>query len=168
VLIGPHAVLDDATIDERVTVTSSTVRSSSVAAGSTVGPYSHLRDGTELGPDVHVGNYVEMKNSTVGAGVKSGHLSYVGDATVGANTNIGAGTITANFDGRDKHRTSIGSGVFVGSGTVLIAPVEVGEGARTGAGAVVNRDVPPGKTVVGVPARPIASRHRTHDEEQQP
>jgi bifunctional UDP-N-acetylglucosamine pyrophosphorylase/glucosamine-1-phosphate N-acetyltransferase len=164
--IGPHTMLDDATVGERVTVQSSTVRSSTVAAGSTIGPYSHLRGGAVLGPNVHVGNYVEMKNAEVGEGVKCGHLSYVGDATVGANTNIGAGTITANYDGHEKHRTTIGPDSLIGSGTVLIAPVEVGKGARTGAGAVVNRDVPAGKTVVGVPARPIAPRHRDGDKER--
>ena len=153
--IGPHAILHDATIGDRVVVTASTIRSSSVDAGSDVGPYSHLRGGTRVGPDVHVGNYVEMKNADVGQGAKCGHVSYIGDATVGAGTNIGAGTITANFNGREKHRTTLGERVFTGSGTVLIAPVEVGEGARTGAGSVVNRDVPAGATVVGVPARAI-------------
>ena len=165
-VIGPHSVLDDATIGERVTVTSSTVRAASVGSGSTVGPYSHLRRGTEVGANVHLGNYVEMKDAVIEEGVRCGHHSYVGDAAVGANTNIGAGLITANFDGQHKHRTRIGANVFIGSGTVLIAPVEVGDGARTGAGAVVNRDVPPGKTVVGVPARSITSRHTSSDEER--
>lgn len=163
--VGPQAILDDAEIGQGVTVTASTIRASSVADGSDVGPYSHLRGGTTVGPNVHIGNYVEMKNTVVDEGVKCGHVSYLGDATVGAETNIGAGTITANFDGRSKHRTTFGPGVFTGSGTVLIAPVELGARARTGAGAVVNRDVPPGKTVVGVPARPISSRHRPGNEE---
>ncbi|MDQ4098983.1 MAG: bifunctional UDP-N-acetylglucosamine diphosphorylase/glucosamine-1-phosphate N-acetyltransferase GlmU [Chloroflexota bacterium] len=163
--VGPQAILDNAEIGQGVTITASTIRASSVADGSDVGPYSHLRGGTVVGPNVHIGNYVEMKNAVVDEGVKCGHVSYLGDATVGAETNIGAGTITANFDGHSKHRTTFGAGVFTGSGTVLIAPVELGERARTGAGAVVNRDVSPGKTVVGVPARPIASRHRPSDEE---
>lgn len=168
--IGPHAVLDDATIEYGVSVIASTIRASSVAAGSDVGPYSHLRGGTRVGPNVHVGNYVEMKNADVGEGAKCGHVSYVGDATVGPESNIGAGTITANYDGRQKHHTTLGAGVFTGSGTVLVAPVDVGEGARTGAGSVVNRDVPPGATVVGVPARAIRRRQPAetpYDEERQ-
>ncbi len=159
--IGPHAILDHAEIGDGVTVTASTVRASSVAAGSDVGPYSHLRGGTRVGPDVHVGNYVEMKNAEIGTGTKCGHQSYIGDATVGAGSNVGAGTITANFDGRAKHRTVLGERVFTGSGTVLIAPVAVGDDARTGAGSIVNRDVPTGATVVGVPARVIKRRLET-------
>ena len=122
-----------------------------------VGPFAHLRHGTVLEDGAEVGNFVEVKNSTLGARVKAKHLSYLGDATIGAETNIGAGTITANYDGKAKHATRIGGKAFIGSGTVLVAPVEVGDGAMTGAGAVVtrNRNVPAGAVVVGVPARPI-------------
>jgi bifunctional UDP-N-acetylglucosamine pyrophosphorylase / glucosamine-1-phosphate N-acetyltransferase len=122
-----------------------------------VGPFAHLRHGAVLEDGAEVGNFVEVKNSTLGARVKAKHLSYLGDATIGAETNIGAGTITANYDGKAKHVTRIGSKAFIGSGTVLVAPVEVGDGAMTGAGAVVtrNRNVPAGAVVVGVPARPI-------------
>lgn len=133
-----------------------------IGAGCEVGPFSHLRAGTVLEERVRVGNFVEVKQATLGAGTRAGHLAYVGDAEVGPGCNLGAGTVFANFDGREKHRTRVGAGVFVGSGTVLVAPVTVGEGARTGAGAVVTArsNVPRGETWVGVPARPL-SRHDT-------
>lgn len=120
-----------------------------------VGPFCHLRPGTTLIEKVKVGNFVEVKNSEIGAGSKAQHLSYVGDGTVGRNVNIGAGTIFANYDGREKHRTTVKDDAFVGSGSVLVAPVTIGRGSVTGAGAVVlkNRDVPDGEIVVGVPAR---------------
>jgi bifunctional UDP-N-acetylglucosamine pyrophosphorylase/glucosamine-1-phosphate N-acetyltransferase len=100
-----------------------------------------------------MGNFGEVKNSYLGPGVAMGHMSYLGDATVGANANIGAGTITCNYDGKNKHRTVIGDGAFVGSDSMLVAPVEIGAGAKTGAGSVVTRDVPPGSVAYGVPAR---------------
>jgi bifunctional UDP-N-acetylglucosamine pyrophosphorylase/glucosamine-1-phosphate N-acetyltransferase len=125
-----------------------------------VGPYAHLRAGAELADGVHVGNYAEIKNSRLGHGVRMGHFSYLGDARVGAGTNIGAGTITCNYDGRTKHETIIGAGAFVGSDTMLVAPVSLGDGARTGAGSVVTRDVAAGETVYGVPARPAPRRGR--------
>jgi bifunctional UDP-N-acetylglucosamine pyrophosphorylase/glucosamine-1-phosphate N-acetyltransferase len=156
--IGPAAVLDEARLGDDVVVRASFITRSSVANGSDVGPYSHLRGGAEVGPGVHVGNFAELKQATLGAGVKVGHVSYLGDARIGAGTNIGAGTITANYDGVDKHQTEIGSDVFIGSDTVLIAPVRVDDGARTGAGSVVTRDVPGGATVVGVPARIVRRR----------
>lgn len=120
-----------------------------------VGPFCHLRPGTSLEERVKLGNFVEVKNSEIAAGSKAQHLSYIGDGTVGRDVNIGAGTIFANYDGRSKHRTTIKDNAFIGSGSVLVAPVTVGRGAVTGAGAVVlkNRDVPDGGTVVGVPAR---------------
>ncbi|MEW6746502.1 MAG: NTP transferase domain-containing protein [Planctomycetota bacterium] len=125
-----------------------------------VGPFSHLRDGTVLEDGAEIGNFVEVKKSRVGARTKAKHLTYLGDAEIGADANIGAGTITANYDGKKKHRTLIGDGAFIGSGTVLVAPVEIGKKAVTGAGAVVlrGRDVPPGGVVVGVPARELAPR----------
>jgi len=131
-----------------------------IGRGCEVGPFSHLRNGAVLEDGAEVGNFVEVKNSTLGAHVKAKHLTYLGDATIGASSNIGAGTITANYDGKLKHRTKIGSKAFIGSGTVLVAPVAIGDGATTGAGAVVtrNQDVAAGTVVVGVPARPIVKR----------
>lgn len=152
-VIGPHAILTGARLGDDVTVRSSAVEGATIGNGADVGPYAHLRPGTDVGPGVHIGNFAELKQAVLAEGVKVGHFSYLGDVTVGAGANIGAGTVTANFDGTRKHRTEIGEGAFVGSDSVLVAPVTVGAGARTGAGAVVTRDVPPGATVVGVPAR---------------
>lgn len=131
-----------------------------VGAGCSVGPFAHLRPGTVLADGAEVGNFVETKNAEFGVGAKAKHLSYIGDAELGERANIGCGTITANYDGRSKHRTVIGKRAFIGSGTVLVAPVTVGDDATTGAGAVVTRgrDVPDGVTVVGVPARPLPPR----------
>lgn len=129
----------------------------SIGTGCQVGPFAHLRTGTVLRPGSEVGNFTETKQTTLGEGSKAKHLSYLGDATIGSGTNIGAGTITANYDGRDKHATVIGDRAFIGSGTVLIAPVTVEDGATTGAGSVVTRSsvVRAGETWVGVPARPL-------------
>jgi bifunctional UDP-N-acetylglucosamine pyrophosphorylase/glucosamine-1-phosphate N-acetyltransferase len=124
-----------------------------IGDGVTVGPYSHLRPGTRLGEASKAGSFVEIKSSTLAAGAKVPHLAYVGDAEVGEGANVGAGTITANYDGHAKHRTRIGAHAHIGSNTVLVAPVEVGEGAYTGAGAVVTGDVPAGALAKGVPAR---------------
>jgi bifunctional UDP-N-acetylglucosamine pyrophosphorylase / glucosamine-1-phosphate N-acetyltransferase len=126
-----------------------------VGSGANVGPYAYLRAGTVLGEISKVGAYCELKNTRVGAGSKVPHLSYVGDAEIGEGANLGAGTITANYDGKDKHRTTIRDGVFTGINTNLIAPVTIGENAYLGAGSVVNKDIPPGKMAVGVPARVI-------------
>ncbi len=128
-----------------------------IAAGCEVGPFSHLRAGTVLHPGAEVGNFTETKQAVLGAHVKAKHLTYLGDVTVGAGANIGAGTITANYDGRAKHATVVGERAFIGSGTVLVAPVTVGAGATTGAGAIVTRGSPvgAGETWVGVPARPL-------------
>ncbi len=159
--IGPHAVLDKAEIGDHVTIRSSTIEHSRMESSSDAGPYAHIRGGSVIGEGVHIGNFAELKNTSMGRDAKSGHFSYLGDATVGQGANIGAGTITANYDGEKKNRTTIGDGAFVGSDTILVAPVTVAEGARTGAGSVVTKDVAPGATVVGIPARPIASRRRT-------
>ncbi len=135
----------------------------SIAAHCRVGPFAHVRSGTVMEEGSQVGNFVEVKASRIGARTLARHLTYLGDADVGSDTNIGAGTITANYDGRTKHRTQIGSEAFIGSGTVLVAPITVGDRATTGAGAVVTagRDVPPGGTVVGVPARGLERRGKT-------
>jgi bifunctional UDP-N-acetylglucosamine pyrophosphorylase/glucosamine-1-phosphate N-acetyltransferase len=128
----------------------------SIATGCDVGPLAHLRDGTVMEEGSKVGNFTETKKSVLGPGVKAGHLTYLGDARIGAGTNIGAGTITANYDGTNKHPTRIGERVFIGSGTVLVAPTEIGDGALTGAGAIVtgNSTIGEGEVWVGVPARP--------------
>lgn len=151
--IGPSALIENARVGDGVTISQSTVRASTIGDGSDVGPYAHLRDGCRIGAQVHVGSYAEMKNAIIADGAKCGHVSYLGDVTVGAGTNIGAGTITANFDGTGKHPTVIGENAFIGSDSVLVAPVSVGDGAKTGAGSVVTRDVPDGALVMGVPAR---------------
>ena len=154
-VIGPAAVIRDSRLGDRVIVRSSSVEESIVAEDTDIGPYSHLRAGSEIGPRVHIGNFAEIKAARLAPGVKIGHFSYVGDATIGAETNVGAGAITANFDGKQKHRTEIGERAFIGSDTILRAPVRVGDGARTGAGSVVTKDVPAGATVVGMPARVV-------------
>jgi bifunctional UDP-N-acetylglucosamine pyrophosphorylase/glucosamine-1-phosphate N-acetyltransferase len=151
--IGPSAVLADARVGDGVVIAQSTVTESEIDDRSDVGPYAHLRAGCRVGAGVHVGSYVEMKNATLADGAKCGHVSYLGDVSVGAGANIGAGTIVANFDGIGKHPTVIGEGAFIGSDSVLVAPVTIGRRARTGAGSVVTRDVPDDTTVVGVPAR---------------
>jgi bifunctional UDP-N-acetylglucosamine pyrophosphorylase/glucosamine-1-phosphate N-acetyltransferase len=111
-----------------------------------------------LSRNVHIGNFAEVKNSRLGPDTKSGHFSYIGDAELGSNVNIGAGTVTCNYDGEDKHETRIGDNVFVGSGSMLVAPVELGDRSATGAGAVVTKDVPADTRVAGVPARPLGKR----------
>lgn len=113
-----------------------------IASGARIGPFARLRPGTDIAADAHIGNFVEIKNSRIGSGAKANHLSYIGDASVGSGSNIGAGTITCNYDGFEKHRTEIGSGVFVGSNTALVAPVRVGDGASVAAGTIVTQDVP--------------------------
>ncbi len=166
--IGPYSIIEDSTVGADCVLRHSWVTDSVVEDGVHLGPYSHLRPGTEISSGVHIGNFVETKAASIGAGTRIGHFSYVGDARVGRNVNIGAGTITCNFDGLTKHRTVIGDDVFVGSDTMLVAPVELGEGSRTGAGSVVTRSVPPGKTVVGVPARQaVAGKPRLSQRENE-
>ena len=154
-VLGPNSIVSDSHIGARCVVTASVVEGSVMEADSNIGPFSHLRPGSRIGSFTHLGNYAEVKNSTLGAHISMGHFGYIGDATVGDHANIGAGTITCNYDGVRKNHTEVGAYAFIGSDTLLVAPVAVGEGARTGAGAVVTRDVPPDSMAVGVPARVI-------------
>ncbi len=152
-VIGAGSQLIDATVGARAHVWASIIESSVIEDEATVGPMSHLRPGSVVGRGAEVGNFAELKNSRLGAGSKQHHMSYLGDAQVGQRVNIGAGSITANYDGSRKHPTTIGDDAFIGVDTMIIAPRAIGDGARTGAGAVVTRDVPAGKLAVGVPAR---------------
>jgi bifunctional UDP-N-acetylglucosamine pyrophosphorylase/glucosamine-1-phosphate N-acetyltransferase len=152
-VIGPGSELVESTVGERARVWASVVERSTIEDEATVGPFSHLRPGTVVGRGAEVGNFAELKNTRLGARSKQHHNSYLGDAVVGERVNVGAGTITANYDGARKFPTTIGDGAFLGVDTMLVAPIEVGEGAKTGAGAVVTRNVPAGKLAVGVPAR---------------
>ena len=151
--VGPNSVVQDSTVGDRCRVTASVLEGSTLEEDVGVGPFSHLRPDSYLESGVHLGNYVEVKNSRLASGAVSGHFSYLGDASIGSDVNIGAGTITCNYDGVDKHRTVIEAGAFIGCDTLLVAPVTVGEQAATGAGSVVTRDVPRGKLAVGIPAR---------------
>ena len=153
--IGPGTIISDSTIGPGCRVLASVVEGSVLEEGVDVGPYSHLRAETYVEAGTHIGNFVEVKKSRLGRGTKAGHFSYLGDATLGKDVNVGAGTITCNFDGERKHPTIVEEDVFLGCDSMLVAPVRVGARARTGAGAVVTRDVPPGITVVGMPARPL-------------
>ncbi|HEX9270423.1 MAG TPA: bifunctional UDP-N-acetylglucosamine diphosphorylase/glucosamine-1-phosphate N-acetyltransferase GlmU [Candidatus Limnocylindria bacterium] len=158
--IGPYTILRDSTLGDRCRVEASVLEGATLEDDVRVGPYSHLRPGAYLERGVELGNFGEVKNARLGAKTKMHHFSYVGDADLGERVNIGAGTITLNYDGARKHRTTIGNDAFIGSDTLLRAPVSVGEGAATGAGAVVTKDVAPGMLAVGMPARAIKKRDR--------
>jgi bifunctional UDP-N-acetylglucosamine pyrophosphorylase/glucosamine-1-phosphate N-acetyltransferase len=157
--IGPNARLSNARIGANATVRDSIVTDSAIGSGAVVGPYAHVRDQSILGDDVRVGNFVEIKKSRLARGAKASHLSYLGDAEIGEKSNIGAGTITCNYDGAKKNPTVIGSNVSIGSNSSLVAPVSIGDGALTGAGSVVTRDVAAGERVAGNPARPLAPKN---------
>jgi bifunctional UDP-N-acetylglucosamine pyrophosphorylase/glucosamine-1-phosphate N-acetyltransferase len=148
-VVGPDTTLTDTEVGEGARVRRTTAEGAVVGPDATVGPYSYLRPGTRLGRGTKVGAYVEVKASDIGDGSKVPHLSYVGDATIGENSNIGAATVFVNYDGRDKHRTVVGDDVRVGSDTMLVAPVTIGDGAYTAAGSVITEDVPPGALGVG-------------------
>lgn len=156
--IGPQSIVRDSQIADDCAVIASMIEGARLGERVDVGPFSHLRPGTVLGDDVHIGNFAEIKQSTLGRETKMGHFSYVGDAKVGEGVNIGAGAVTANYDGVEKHPTYVGDRAFIGVDSILRAPVSVGEGAVVGAGSVVTRDVEAGVTVVGVPARPLVKR----------
>ncbi len=152
--IGPNAIVEDSQIGNHVEIVASLIEGAIVEDNVDVGPFSHLRQGAHLCAGVHLGNFAEVKDSTLGPGTKQGHFSYLGNATIGANVNIGAGTITCNYDGKHKHPTTIGDNTFIGSDTMLVAPVNIGHDAKTGAGSVVTHDVQDNELVYGVPAKP--------------
>ncbi len=152
VKIGAHCVIRDTDIDTGAVIQPFThMDSARVGAGAIVGPFARLRPGADLGPEVHIGNFVEVKNSTLAKGAKANHLAYLGDATVGERVNYGAGSITANYDGANKHRTVIGNDVHVGSNCVLVAPITLGDGATIGGGSTVAKDAPAGQLTVARP-----------------
>lgn len=159
--IGPGTTIEQSTIGERCVIRNSALEQATLEDDVQMGPFSHCRPGAHLERGVRMGNFAEVKNSVVGARTDMHHFSYLGDATVEEDVNIGAGTITCNYDGVHKNRTFIGARAFLGSDTMLVAPVTVGKDAQTGAGAVVNKDVPPRALVVGVPARVLRIREVT-------
>ena len=150
--IGPNSVIRDTRVGDNCRVTSSALEEAVMEDATDIGPFSHLRPGAYLESGVHIGNYVEVKESRFKAGAVMGHFGYAGDATIGERVNIGAGMITCNYDGKDKHPTLVEDDAFIGCDTMLVAPVTVGQGSITGAGAVVTKDIPPARLAVGVPA----------------
>ncbi len=151
--IGPNSVVRDSIIGDGCRVVASHLEGATMERNAEIGPFGRLRPGAHLADGVHMGDHGEVKEAYLGPGTKMGHFSYVGNARVGANVNIGAGVVTCNYDGAQRHETVIGDGAFIGSGAMLVAPVTIGAGARIGAGAVVTHDVPDGGLVYGVPAR---------------
>lgn len=166
--IGPAAILEDASVGVGCTLESCTIKNSSLANHVEVGPYSTIRPGCDLADHVHIGTHAELKNVRLGPGVQVGHFSYLGDAKLGAGVNVGAGAITCNFDGERKHQTTIGDHAFIGSDTMLVAPITIGARARTGAGSVVTKDVPADANVVGAPARVTPAGRTTRRQRQAP
>jgi bifunctional UDP-N-acetylglucosamine pyrophosphorylase/glucosamine-1-phosphate N-acetyltransferase len=179
--IGPNVRLTDCTVEDGALVTQAVAVRSHIGAGAQVGPFAYLRPGVELAPGSKVGTYVEVKNSRVGPGTKVPHLTYVGDADIGANVNVGAGTVFVNYDGVAKHRITVGDGAFIGSDTMLVAPLDVGPGAQTAAGSTITKDVPADalaierseqRTVEGYGARrrqrKLQAQRRAADERQKP
>ena len=156
--IGPMTTIVDSKIGTNVRIRMSSLEEAQVDNECVIGPFSHLRPHTHLKKGAKVGNFCEVKKSIIGEGSKVNHLSYIGDATLGRKVNIGAGTITCNYDGTLKHKTFIGDNAFIGSDSILVAPVRIGAGTLTGAGSVITRDIPPGQTAMGVPARVVSKK----------
>jgi len=153
-VIGPNTTLTDTQVGENCVIQYSVAESAQIGNHVSMGPFAHLRKGAVLKDYVHIGNFGEVKDSVLGENTKMGHFSYIGNADIGKDVNIGAGTITCNFDGKNKNHTEIGDHVFIGSDTMLVAPLKIGKNATTAAGAVVTRDVPENTLVIGVPAKP--------------
>ena len=152
-VIGPNSFIEDTTVGARCIVRFSVTEQAILEDNVDIGPFARLRKGAHLAEGVHMGNFGEVKNAYLGPGTKMGHFSYVGDTTTGQNVNVGAGTVTCNYDGVNKHPTVLGDNAFIGSDTMLVAPVTVGNNAITGAGAVVTHNVPDDSLAYGIPAR---------------
>ncbi|MCK4411455.1 bifunctional UDP-N-acetylglucosamine diphosphorylase/glucosamine-1-phosphate N-acetyltransferase GlmU, partial [Candidatus Bipolaricaulota bacterium] len=161
--LGPEAWIDGSKVEDEVGIRYSVIESARVRTGTTIGPYSHLRRGADVGPVARIGNFVEVKSARLRRGVKAGHLAYLGDSDVGENVNIGAGTITCNYDGKAKYRTVIKDGAFIGSNTSIVAPVTIGERAIIGAGSTITEDVPSEALALGR-ARQV-NRHKKEEVE---
>jgi bifunctional UDP-N-acetylglucosamine pyrophosphorylase/glucosamine-1-phosphate N-acetyltransferase len=159
--IGPNTIISESTIGNNCEITSSVVDQSLIRNDVSIGPFSHIRQDCVIDNGVKIGNHTEIKNSHLGKRTKSGHFCYLGDADIGSDVNIGAGTVTCNYDGISKHNTKIGSGAFIGSDTMLVAPIEIGERTVTGAGSVVTKNVPSDSKAVGMPARIIRGGRQT-------
>ncbi|MCC7365841.1 MAG: bifunctional UDP-N-acetylglucosamine diphosphorylase/glucosamine-1-phosphate N-acetyltransferase GlmU [Dehalococcoidia bacterium] len=157
-VIGPGTTLRNSSVGRDCEVKQSVIEESELGDRVRIGPFSHVRGNARIGEDCELGNFAEVKNSTFSPGIKMHHFSYMGDATIGEHSNIAAGAITCNWDGMNKNRTTIGARVFIGCDTMLVAPIEIGDDALTGAGSVVTKDVPAGERVAGVPARPLPPR----------
>jgi bifunctional UDP-N-acetylglucosamine pyrophosphorylase/glucosamine-1-phosphate N-acetyltransferase len=147
--IGPDCWIEDSTVEAECIIRYSVVEGARVRKGSSVGPYAHLRPGADVGPETRIGNFVEVKAARVGRGAKVGHLAYIGDAEIGEGVNLGAGAITCNYDGAEKHRTVIEDGAFIGTNVSLVAPVRIGKDAIVGAGSTITEDVPPETLALG-------------------
>ncbi len=163
-IIGPNTIAEDTIVGDCCEILAAVMEGAVVEDNVGIGPFARLRKGAHLCKGVHMGNFGEVKDSTLGPGTKMGHFSYIGNATISEDVNIGAGTITCNYDGEHKNQTEIGEGAFIGSDTMLVAPVKLGAHSRTGAGAVVTKDVAPHTLVVGVPARPIRKSKEAKDD----
>ncbi len=165
--IGQGAVIENSVLSENVVIKPySVIEESVIDAGASIGPFAHLRPGSEIGKKAKVGNFVEVKKSKLAPGVKASHLTYIGDTTIGENTNIGAGTITCNYDGKRKHPTTIGKDVFVGSNTALVAPITVGDGSTIAAGSVITKKIPPHTLAVGRARQQNIYRHKRRKKEK--
>ena len=156
--LGPNTIVVSSQIGNEVEIGPALIEKAIIEDGVDMTTFCHLRSGAHLGKGVHMGNFGEVKDSYLAPGTKMGHFSYIGNATIGENVNIGAGTITCNYDGVHKNPTEIGDNTFIGSDTMLVAPLKIGKNAKTGAGAVVTHDIPDGEVVAGVPARPMKKK----------